>query len=266
LKSSEFWRECYRDLRSYAGDERLPYELRVALRGAADRALSRSEAAEQRAIAPLLDRRAIAAARHERPVAPRQPLVTVEVRAREALFSDALDLLRGAGFQVARVGDASHALEPSRLGTSAFVICGSAELQRAAYDTGTPCLRLDARDPFTAYPVRRDCLFTLASAVDLDNGQVLGFRDLLTEHYFRNTRNYGYRPTSRADVVAAVGEMLRGIRDGWTETESQAACRRAIAEAGVALGGRARHIREWNADTGFIGDGRLAAVQAARAL
>lgn len=308
--AASFWRECYRELRRHAGDERLPDRLRVALKGFAEGALRRSEAAEQRAIVPRWNRLAVRAAtpvrlsgagqRQARTVAeelgitPDRPLVTVEIRSREDLFSDALDLMRAEGYRIVRIGDgaigpisrsdvidvtATHVgrvfsdppgssadLDTFLLGASAFVVCATAELQQAAYRTGTPSLRVDARDPFTAYPIRRDGLFALSQVVDLDTGRTLAVGELLTEHYFRNSRNYGYRPSQSQEITAAVREMLRGIRDGWDETIAQALFRRAVADAGAALGSRVRHVREWDAAGGFVGDGRLAASQAEHAL
>jgi hypothetical protein len=297
--AASFWRECYRELRRHAGDERLPNQLRVTLRGLADRTLRRSEAAEQRSIVPRWNRLALRdvtrvplagaterqarAAAGELGITPGRPLVTVEIRTREDLFSAALDLIRAEGYQIVRIGDGaigrisrsdvidatprqSAELETFLLGASAFVICATAQLQHAAYRSGTPSLRLDARDPFTAYPIRRDGLFMLSHVVALDTGRPLAIGELLSEHYFRNSRNYGYRPSRAGEITAAVREMLRGIRDGWDETAAQLSFRRAVADAGAALGSRVRHVREWDAAGGFVGDGRLAAVQAEHAL
>jgi hypothetical protein len=59
--------------------------------------------------------------------------------------------------------------------------------------------------------------------------------------------------------------MIEGVRRGWTDRPAQARFRRAVAEAGAALGARVRHVVEWDAAGGFVGDGRLARVQAERA-
>jgi hypothetical protein len=298
--AASFWRECYRDLRRHAGDERLPYDLRVALRGVADGALRRSEKAEQRAITPKVNRLALRAARPKRlsdagaraaralagqlGIVASQPLVTIEVRSREELFAEAFDLITSEGYQLARIGDGAIGpisrrnvvdvtTSPLRtpdfdrwlLETSGFVICATAELQQAACASGTPSLRLDARDPFTAYPIR-DGLFTLAGVVDLDTGRTLAIRDLLTEEYFRNARNYGYRPTRGREITGAVREMLHGIRHGWTDTLEQTRFRQVATTTAMVLGDRVRHLREWDAADGFLGDGRLAAIQAEHAL
>jgi hypothetical protein len=151
------------------------------------------------------------------------------------------------------------------LQTSAFVICRSPELQRAAFEAHTPSLRLDAHDPFTAYPIRADGVFTLATAIDLDTGRTLPIDELLTERYFRNTRHCGYRGSSATVIAAAVAEMIDGVRSGWTDSAAQARFRRTVTDAGSALGARIRHVVEWDAAGGFVGDGRLARVQAERA-
>lgn len=295
--AASFWREAHRELRRYAGHQRLPYDLRARLRTAAAEALRRSAVAEGRAVVPLWNRQAIRAAapvalpadeaRRARElavalgIAPDQSIVTVELRSRADLFSDAIDLLVSEEHQVVRIGDpgagpldsrrvidvalsprCSPLLQEHLVATSTFVICASTELQWAAYRTHTPSLRVDARDPLTAYPIRGDSLFTLATVVHLDTGRPLAASELLTGRYFRDARNCGYRPTGAKEITAAVAEMLGSLRHGWSDTEAQARFRRAVTDAGVALGRRVRHVAEWDAASGFVGDGRLAAVQA----
>jgi hypothetical protein len=179
--------------------------------------------------------------------------VVVEAGRRGGLPAQARTLLASRGYEIAA--------DASRIEASAFVICHTADLQLAASRAGVPSLMLDARDPLTAYPVLPGSVFTLATAVDLDSGRQLPVSELLTEQYFRNTRNCGYRPTSAADVVAAVAEMV----DGAAETDAQTRFRAAAERAGAALGPRVRHVAEWDAASGYVGDGRLARVQAERA-
>lgn len=277
---ASLWREWYRELRRHAGDERLPSDVRGALRRGADRALERSAIEERRAIVPCLDRRAISMApptrlapfdeRRAREQASAQgfrldrPIVAFEAGPRADLLRDALPLLSREGYQVVPINNprALTLVERCLLQSSAFVVCRSAELQYVAFETHTPSLRLDALDPFSAYPVRRDGVFTLATVVDLDTGRVLPAAELLTERHFRNTRNCGYRPTDATGIAAAVTEMIEGVRGGWRDSAAQARFRQAVAEAGVALGARVRHVVEWDAAGGFVGDGRLARVQA----
>lgn len=295
-----FWREYYRELRRHAGDQRLPYTLRIRLRSAADAAFARSVRADAHAAVPRLNRQALRTAEQIQlssedtraasemasslGIRVDRPLVILEPGRRTDLLADALELLAYEGYQIVRVGNtgagplrghpvidvvASGAPPPilitHLLLACTFVLCSSAELQHQAYLTHTPSLRLDARDPFTAFPIQSDGLFTLATAIDLDTGRTLTPSEMLTEQYFRNTRNCGYRATSAADILAAVREMIEGVRHGWRDTDAQARFRRMVTEAGVVLGPRVRHIAEWDAASGFVGDGRLARAQAERA-
>jgi len=283
--NASFWREWHRELRRHVGDERLPYAVRVRLRGAADRAEERAAAEEQRAIVPRWNRRAIAAAapvrlspseeQQARGLAMEQgipldrPLVAADAGIRADRLTHARRALSDEGYHLAWVGSSGERSLVDRyvLQASAFLICRSAELQRVAFETHTPSLRLDAPDPFSAYPVRADGVFTLATVIDLDTGRILPTAELLTERYFRNTRNCGYRGSTAAEIAAAVAEMIEGVRRGWTETAAQMQFRRAVTDAGVALGDRARirHVVEWDTAGGFVGEGRLARVQAERA-
>lgn len=280
--AASFWREWHRELRRHAGDERLPYQLRVTLRGASDRALERAGVADGRAIVPRWNRQAVSIAppvrlspadeaRARRLAAEQgmrldQPMVAVEAGHRADLFEDAGHLLSREGYSIVHIGDRplDPLVERYIIQTGVFVVCRSVERQLAAVETHTPSLRLDARDPFTAYPIRPDGVFTLATVIDLDTGRTLETDELLTERYFRNTRNCGYRGTSAAEVAAAVAEMIDGVRHGWHDRAAQTRFRQRVTEAGAALGARVRHLVEWDAAGGFVGDGRLAAVQAER--
>lgn len=281
--AASFWREWHRELRRHAGDERLPYQLRVTLRGASDCALERAAVADERAIVPRWNRRAAsiappvrlssadeARARRlaaEQGIRVDQPMVAVEAGHRADLFADAERLLSREGYGIVPIGHRplDPLVERYVIQASVFVVCRSVELQLAAVETHTPSLRLDARDPFTAYPIRPDGLFTLATVIDLDTGRTLETNELLTERYFRNTRNCGYRGTSAAEITAAVAEMIDGVRNGWRDSAAQTRFRQRVTEAGAALGARVRHLVEWDAAGGFVGDGRLAGVQAERA-
>jgi hypothetical protein len=58
--------------------------------------------------------------------------------------------------------------------------------------------------------------------------------------------------------------MLDGLDSGWGETEAQARYRARVTAAGGALASTVRYVATWGPDHGFLGDGRLARVQAAR--
>ena len=156
----------------------------------------------------------------------------------------------------------SEVLERLVMEKARFVVCDSSECQRTASAINTPALRLNARDPFSAYPVRGNGLFTLGAAVDLDSGRVLSASDLLSESYLRHGRNYGTRPNRSGQVLAAVQEMHDGVTKGWREDANQMRVRRLVTEAGLLLASRIPLVAEWGPDDGFLGDGRLARWQA----
>jgi putative glycosyltransferase (TIGR04372 family) len=290
--------ELYREFRRHAGNERLPFELRQRLRQLADRSHARTVAAKARV--DVFPRRLL----RSQPVVrlpPKQfdqartrasacgvvigaPLVTFESRTRPDIASAIIEFLLGEGYGVARVGDhpeslrsesgvvdlstivpRSSALETFLISASAFAICESPALQQLACRTNTPCLTINANDPFIAYPVRANGLFILRTAIDLDAAMVIAIDDELTERYFRNLRNCGYRDNTASEIIDAVKEMQDGIRISWTsESESQARFRRRVADAGTTLATTIPYVARWGPDAGFIGDGRLVRFQADR--
>jgi hypothetical protein len=298
--AASFWREWHRDLRKHAADVRIPYPIRVKLRDAAERALRRSSDEESHAVVSRVNRRAMLDAPPARLSADEaargktlaaaaglggeQPLVVVEGLNRADTWAASIPLLRAAGFQVARfrddVGPVFHhegvvdlprtrrtpLLEACLVASSAFVICADPLLQNEAQIRNVPFLRLDAREPFSVYPIKPNGVFTLATTIDLDTGRQLDMRELLALPYFRNRRNCGYRPSSVADVAAATTEMIDGVKNGWHDSDSQARFRAAVAAAGTSLAADVPEMIEWDTAGGFVGEGRLARVQAERAL
>lgn len=208
--------------------------------------------------------------------------------ARIETYFDAVDFLVGQGYTIVRLGDPSMApvrrrgvidlaTSPRRtpavevlvLLISEFVVCGDSGLHGVSYLTNTPCLTVNATDPFSTYPVRPDGLYMLKRVVDLDTGRTLTLRELLSEVYFRNLRKptrYGYRDNSSEEIVEAVKEMQAGLRHGWEESESQTRYRALVARAGAALAQQVRYVAKWGPDRGFIGDGRIAKFYADRFL
>lgn len=293
--SASFWHEFYREIRQHAGNERFPPAFRSRLRDAAHRSLARATAAGRLA-APFPRRLLRNRVRTELPAmlheqAARQavssgipqdaPIVAVEVRGRGDTVSDAIRFLQREGYVVVRVGDVasgplalpgvieaaltagrSWLLEIFVLLKARFVVCGSTGLQHVAYLTNTPALTLNAKDPFSAYPVREDGLYTLSSVVDLDTGRTLTTSDLLSGAFFRNMRNCGWRDNTAREIVDAVREMHEGVARGWTESESQVQFRSRVVAAGTALADSVPYVGQWGPDEGFVGDGRLARVQA----
>jgi hypothetical protein len=148
------------------------------------------------------------------------------------------------------------------LQSARFLVCESRDLQQAAYLTGTPTLTINARDPISRYPIRRDGLFTLTRAIDLDSGRVIPLHERLEASSYHNERNLGHTPNPPDTILEAVREIHQGATVAWHETAGQAAFRVAAAEASERLAAGVPFVAEWGADAGFIGDGRLARVQA----
>lgn len=290
-----FWREWHKEIRRYAGDERLPLGMRARLRDVAQRSLQRSSSSgiEARVRAPFPRRRlrdkgafplpaSIVAGGPEAAAAlgltGDPPIVAIEIRRRPDVFADAIAWLSDLGYRIVRVGDAADpvgrddVLELSRLpqhtraldivvvSMARFVVCESREVQHVAYLTETPSLLLNARDPFSGYPVRRDGVFMLAAAIDLDSGETVTPHEL-DERYVRRLRNCGFRSSRPGEILAAVQEMHEGVTTGAVESPAQARFRERVLGAGAAL----KHlplVAEWGPEDGFIGDGRLVRFQA----
>ena len=157
----------------------------------------------------------------------------------------------------------SALLEFFVLQSARFVVCESIDLQQAAYLTSTPTLTLNARDPISRYPVRRDGVFTLTRATDLDSGRVIPLHERLGDWFFLNDRNVGHTPNAPETVVEAVREMHEGSSAAWHDTAEQLAFRTAVTQSADALAATVPLVADWGADDGFVGDGRLARVQAA---
>jgi hypothetical protein len=267
----------YRELRRHAGNERLPVELRRRLRETAHRAYDRSLTSDSW-IAPYprrllrepsvftLAEPVLETARAEavaRGFVPDMPTVTFEGALRPDLAAAVAGLLTARGYRVVRLdGSPSLRCRLFALCASRFVVCSSRDLQQLAYLTNTPSLTVNATDVFSAYPVRGDGLFTLKTAVDLDSGAVLAPGDLLSERYFRQLRNVGYRDNTLGELTAAVEEMVAGVERGWQESESQTRFRDRAVAAGAALAPLVPVVAAWAPEDGFLGDGRLARVQA----
>jgi len=209
------------------------------------------------------------------------PIVAFEVPARVEVAAPAVAYLRGLGYLVVRVGDASGGrlewpgvidvaghgaprplLDVWILLNARFLVCQSADWQHAAYLTNTPTLRCGARDPFAAYPVRADGLLLLARAVDLGSGRVLGLDERLSEDYFSQLRHIGHASGSADELADATREMHESLLPGSRDADGQAEFRARLTGAAVALAPKVPYVAEWGADRGFMGDGRLARVQA----
>jgi putative glycosyltransferase (TIGR04372 family) len=289
--SAVFWHEIHKELRRHIGDERLPYALRTRLRRIAERSLDRSARASRGAAARPPDRRLLrevvtvvmpepleAAGRelaHQNGIPLDRPFVALETRSRRDALHPAIDAIAGNGYTVVRVGhddgvpiertgvvdltaQRSKVLSAFLLLRATFLICETADLQSVAYLTNTPCLRLNAIDPFEAYPIRRDGLFTLATPVDLHTGRELELEEGMAHSHVRHLDRYAHRPNRAVEVLAAVQEMLDVVAGVAVETVGQAQYRLRLAEAAPD------QQEPGESEDRFIGDGRLARVQAER--
>ena len=294
MKAQSFWLEWHHELRRHAGDERLPPDLRVHLRERAQRALGRSTSVlpapfprrqlrdAAPALLPLELRDAAVRAATALGLDLQTRFVAFDVRRNPAAIVPAIDWLVNQGYAVVRIGTTdpirragvinvratAHADLVDRIviERAKFVVCDSGDRQQTAVLANTPSLRLNAREPFSAYPVRGNDIFTLADIVDLDSGRVLLPNELLSEPYLRHVRNYGLRPNRAEQVLAAVQEIHEGVTTGWREDANQMRVRERVTEAGMSLATRVPLVAEWGPDEGFLGDGRLARCQAGQML
>jgi hypothetical protein len=257
--AASFWLEWHRELRRHVGNERLPIDLRGRLRAMAQRALERSRQDAAPTPFPRLQ------LRERTPVDRRlrldPPFVATDIRGRGAALREALAWLEARGYDVVRLGQDS-ALEAQLLRSCAFLICDTVEAQCAAYATNTPTLVVNATDAFASYPVRHDGIYLLKTAIDLDTGRVLAPHELVTEGYYRNLRNIGYRDNRSDEIRDAVVEMIEGLANGWHESDAQRRFRAQATDAGASLAERFERVAAWAPVDGFLGDGRLARVQA----
>lgn len=294
----ELWREWFLELRRHAGDHRLPYALRQRLRASAHRAFDRaddhstprierlprrllSERVRLRLSESMLQQARQAAS--DRGISLDQPIVAVEVASHPDALRPALDFLVASGYHMVRIGggwqeplEHPAVIEGTRgpelnplldlfiVSAARFVICGSSSVQHLADLVDTPSLRLNAVDAYEAYPIRDASAYLLRTAIDLDTGRVVPHPEWLTEGYFRNLRNIGYRENTAEEVEAAVREMHEAAQPGWVEAESQRRFRAAVESHGAELVERVGSMTAWGPDDGFIGQGRLARVQAER--
>ena len=286
-------RELARELRRRAGDERVPAGVRTRLKDAA-RVVGHPAPKPGTARFPrrllrervqvTLDRDARARAGAEASAAGiplDRPLVAFELPHRVENALPAVAFLVEHGYGVVRIGDprggrvemtglvdlacaarSSALLEFFVLQSARFVVCESIDLQHAAYLTSTPTLTLNARDPISRYPVRRDGVFTLTRATDLDSGRVIPLHERLGDWCFLNDRNVGHTPNAPETVMEAVREMHEGSSAAWHDSAEQAAFRAAVVQSAETLLATVPLLADWGADDGFVGDGRLARVQA----
>ena len=285
--SLSIWHELHRELRRHAGDSRLPASVRARLRESARDALARSSppGADHGAKFPrraLRQPLRVVLSLELEPAAQAAAAAAVDgdgpfaaVEAGEGALAVAAATLRQAGLRVVTLGALPYPVDSTAAGAGPVVwlrdlavlqrarlmVCESETWQHAAYLTDTPSVRVNAPEPFSAYPVRVNGVFALRRAIDLDTGRTLDPADQLKPAYLRNLRNHGHRDTPPEQVRDAVHEVLAGAAAGWPETPGQQRFRQAVVDAAADAGAAIPALRAWGADAGFVGDGRLARCQ-----
>jgi hypothetical protein len=256
--AAAFWRELAYETRRHAGDERLPLPLRTRLREVTQRALDRSAR-----LAPAVARYPRRRVRQAMNTASggagdAASLVVVSVRRPLDSFAPALAFLREAGWHLVEI------VEPDAASIAAarFVVTDALDVQQTAAEAGRPSLAVNVDDVFRGYPIHPAGVYAVRHAIDLDTGRAVPMGERLTEGYYRNLRNIGFRHLSAAETLEAAREMHAGMTGAWQEHDSQRRFREAAIAAGAGLVARVAAVAAWGPDEGFIGDGRLAACQA----
>lgn len=272
-----FWQQLSYETRRHAGDDRLPPSLRERLRGLTRASAARAAAAEPRPAVRLPRRRLRGAmpaalareeARRARAAASAAgldlspPIAAIAVAHAFDAYEPGLAFLRGEGYRIVRLDSPDPQLNALLLQMAQLVVSDSLAVQRAATLADRPVLLVGAADVFSGYPVRAHGLYLLRRAVDLDSGRDIPLAERLTEPYYRNLRNCGYRRVAAPDVLDAIRELHAGVRDGWRDSEGQARFRARATQAGEMLASRVPSVAEWGPDAGFLGDGRLVRCQA----
>ena len=287
-------RELARELRRHAGDERVPAGVRTRLKDAArvvGHPAPKPGAARfprrllRERVQVSLDRDARARADAEARAAGipiDRPLVAFELPHRVENALPAVSFLVEHGYGVVRIGDPrgghvempglvdlacaprpSALLEFFVLQSARFVVCESIDLQQAAYLTEHA--HVDAQRTRSDLPVPGPARRRLHA--DARHRSRFGPRDpaarapgrlVLPERPQRRTHperpGDGGRGRSR-DARGQLGGLARYRRAGWRFARPSRNRPRALA-ATVPL------VADWGADDGFVGDGRLARVQA----
>ncbi len=201
-------------------------------------------------------------------------------------YLPAVDFLVAKGYTVVRLGDPTMhpvvragvvdlALDPRRtpelelycLLRSEFLLAGESGPSVFTLLTNTPTLTLNATDPVSSFPIRRNWLYTLKRVLDLETGQILTLQDMASPAYLqslRDTDRFRFLSHTPEEVLEGVREMLAFLADPPEESPVQAAYRDLVTATANELATTMRYVRKWGPDDGFLGDGRIAAFFAER--
>lgn len=145
-----------------------------------------------------------------------------------------------------------------------LAIVGPGAAQALGYLSPAPAVVVDVADALSAYPLRPDGVLVLRTPVDLATGETLPPSALASEALVRSHRGVGFRPSSAADILSAVRELREAGTAGWVETPAQTTFRTTLVASASALADASPEVAALAPDDGWLGDGRLVAVQAAR--
>lgn len=197
--------------------------------------------------------------------------------ARIETYDKAIVFLVEQGYVIVRIGDPTMkpltrpgvidlATSPHRtelvelycLMRSVFLIGCESGSWGVSHLTNTPLLVVNATDPISAYPVRRDSLYILKKVVERKSGRMLSLLDMVQEDYLRHLRDmdrYQYIDNSGDEILEAVREMVRNPRGQWEPTAPQREYKKLVSDAAGNLGDKLPYVRKWGPEDGFLGDG-----------
>src|SRR5262249_32450036 len=154
--------------------------------------------------------------------------------ARIETYNKAIDFLSAQGYLIVRIGDSTmtplnrsgvldlakskkrtELLELYCLMKSEFLLGCESGLVGVSYLVNLPLLSVNATDPVSSYPIRRDGLYILKRVVDRKSETVLSLADMLKEDYLFNLRNpdrYEYIDNTSEEILEVTKEMVAGLK------------------------------------------------------
>jgi putative glycosyltransferase (TIGR04372 family) len=195
-------------------------------------------------------------------------------------YLPAMDFLVSHGYTVVRLGDPTMhpiaragvvdlALDPRRtpeldffcLLKSEFLLAGESGPSVMTLLTNTPTLTMNATDPVSSFPIRRDWLFALKRVVDLKTDRVLTLQEMASPtslEAVRDTNQFRFLSHTSQEVLEGVQEMIAFLAKPPLESVKQSAFREQVTATANELAKTLRYVRKWGPDDGFLGDGRIA--------
>lgn len=195
----------------------------------------------------------------------------------------AIDLLVERGFTVVRMGDPSMTplsrpgvldlatsdqrdplLELWCLLHATFLFCGESGPFSVSYLTQTPMLAVNCTDPIGTFPIRKESIYMMKSVVERATGEAITGSRLFTRghlEHLRDTLRYRFLENTPEELLAAAAEMIELLETAPPQAAAQA-WYRDLVHASAAANRDLYYVRKHGPDEGYMGDGRLARVQA----